>query len=94
MSTAPRRRLADGVPIEPAREAGTGSIKDPEVVALAVVIEKINDPFSGDHPDSSVENVVTHIKERLEESETLQQQAQRTTRWPSSPPAPTCRASS
>src|SRR5271167_2848496 len=32
--------------------------------------------FSGDHPDSSVRNVVTHIKDRLEESETLQQQAQ------------------
>ncbi len=40
------------------------------------VIEKINDLFSGDHPDSSVQNVVTHAKDRLEESETLQQQAQ------------------
>ena len=40
------------------------------------VIAQINDLFSGDHPDSSVRNVVTHIKDRLEESETLQQQAQ------------------
>ena len=37
---------------------------------------QINDLFSGDHPDSSVRSVVTHIKGRLEESETLQQQAQ------------------
>lgn len=69
-------KLAGGVPLEPAKEAGTGSVKDPELVALAEVIEKINDLFSGDHPNSSVRNVVTHVKERLEESETLQQQAQ------------------
>ena len=69
-------KLAGGVPIEPAKEAGTGTAKDPEMVALAEIIEKINDLFSGDHPDSSVKNVVTHVKERLEESETLQQQAQ------------------
>lgn len=69
-------KLAGGVPLEPAKEAGTGSVKDPELVALAEVIEKINDLFSGDHPDSSVKNVVTHVKERLEESETLQEQAQ------------------
>jgi type I restriction enzyme R subunit len=69
-------KLAGGIALEPAKEAGTGSVKDPELVALAEVIEKINDLFSGDHPDSSVKNVVTHVKERLEESETLQQQAQ------------------
>jgi type I restriction enzyme, R subunit len=71
--------LAGGIPLEPAKEAGTGTVKDPEMVALAEVIEKINDLFSGDHPDSSVRNVVTHIKDRLEESETLQQQAQNNT---------------
>lgn len=71
--------LAGGVPLEPAKEAGTGTAKDPEMVALAEVIEKINDLFSGDHPDSSVKSVVTHVKERLEESETLQQQAQHNT---------------
>lgn len=72
-------KLAGGVPLEPAKEAGTGSVKDPEMVALAEVIEKINDLFSGDHPDASVRNVVTHIKDRLEDSETLQQQAQNNT---------------
>jgi type I restriction enzyme R subunit len=69
-------KLAGGVPLEPAKEAGTGTVHDPEMVALAEVIEKINDLFSGDHPDSSVRSVVTHVKDRLEESETLQQQAQ------------------
>ena len=49
------------------------------MIALDEVIEKINDLFSGDHPDSGVCNVVTHIKDRLEKSETLQQQAQNNT---------------
>jgi type I restriction enzyme R subunit len=49
------------------------------MVALDEVIAQINDLFSGDHPDSSVRNVVTHIKDRLEESETLQQQARNNT---------------
>ncbi|MET0995107.1 MAG: hypothetical protein ABWY20_13980, partial [Mycobacterium sp.] len=48
-------------------------------MALAEVIAKLNDLFSGDHPDSGVRNVVTHIKDRLEKSETLQQQAQNNT---------------
>jgi type I restriction enzyme, R subunit len=69
-------KRAGGVPLEPAKAAGTGTVRDPEMVALDEVIEKINDLFSGDHPDSSVRNVVTHVKDRLEESETLQQQAQ------------------
>ena len=46
------------------------------MVALEEVIAKINVLFSGDHPDSSLRSVVTHVKDRLEESETLQQQAQ------------------
>jgi type I restriction enzyme R subunit len=41
------------------------------------VIAKINDLFSGDHPDSGVRNVVTHVRDRLEDSETVTQQAQR-----------------
>jgi len=68
-------KLAGGVPLEPAKEAGTGTVRDPEMVALEEVIAKINDLFSGDHPDLSVRSVVTHVKDRLEESETLQQQA-------------------
>ena len=65
-----------GVPLEPVTESGTGTVRDSEMVALEEVIAQINDLFSGDHPDSSVRNVVAHIKDRLEESETLQQQAQ------------------
>ena len=51
------------VPLQPAKESGTGSARDPELVALDDVIAQINDLFSGDHPDSSVRNVVTHIKD-------------------------------
>ncbi|WP_172651083.1 type I restriction endonuclease subunit R [Rhodococcus opacus] len=69
-------KLEGSVALEPAKEAGTGTVRDPELVALEEVIEKINDLFSGDHPDSSVRNVVTHVRDRLEESETLHQQAQ------------------
>ena len=72
-------KLAGGIPLEPAKEAGTGTVKDPELVALEDVIAQINDLFSGDHPDSSVRSVVTHVKDRLEESGTLQQQAQNNT---------------
>nr|WP_090281496.1 type I restriction endonuclease [Mycolicibacterium komanii]CRL77967.1 type III restriction enzyme res subunit [Mycolicibacterium komanii] len=68
--------LTGDVPLQPAKESGTGTARDPELVALEDVIAQINNLFSGDHPDSSVRNVVTHIKDRLEESETLQQQAQ------------------
>ena len=69
-------KLTGDVPLQPAKESGTGTARDPEMVALDEVIAQINDLFSGDHPDSSVRNVVTHIKDRLEGSETLQQQAQ------------------
>jgi type I restriction enzyme R subunit len=69
-------RLTGGVSLEPAKESGTGTVRDPEMVALDEVIAQINDLFSGDHPDSSVRNVVTHIKDRMEESDVLQQQAQ------------------
>jgi type I restriction enzyme R subunit len=68
-----------GKELEPPKAGGTGTARDPELVALDDVIAQINDLFSGDHPDSSVRNVVTHIKDRLEESETLQQQAQNNT---------------
>jgi type I restriction enzyme R subunit len=69
-------KLTGDVPLQPAKESGTGIARDPELVELDEVIAQINDLFSGDHPDSGVRNVVTHIKDRLEESETLQQQAQ------------------
>jgi type I restriction enzyme, R subunit len=69
-------KLTGDVELQPVMESGTGTARDPELVALDEVIAQINDLFSGGHPDSSVRNVVTHIKDRLEESETLQQQAQ------------------
>lgn len=67
--------LIGGVPLEPAKDAGTGTVKDPEMVALEEVISKINDLFSGNHPESSVRSVVSHLQDRLEESDTLRQQA-------------------
>jgi type I restriction enzyme, R subunit len=72
-------KLTGDVPLQPVKESGSGTARDPELVELDEVIAQINDLFSGDHPDSSVRNVVTHIKDRLEESDTLQQQAQNNT---------------
>ena len=43
-------KLAGGIPLEPAKEAGTGTVKDPELVALEDVIAQINDLFSGRSP--------------------------------------------
>lgn len=72
-------KLSGGVELEPAKAGGSGTARDPELVAMEQVIAQINDLFSGEHPDSSVRSVVTHIKDRLEESEILQQQAQNNT---------------
>jgi type I restriction enzyme R subunit len=72
-------KLTGDVPLQPVTESGTGTARDPELVALDEVIAQINNLFSGDHPDSSVRNVVTHIKDRLEDSEVLQQQAKNNT---------------
>jgi type I restriction enzyme R subunit len=69
-------KLTAGVELQPAKEAGTGVVRDPEMVAMAEIIEKINDLFSGDHSEASVRNVITHVRDKLEESETLKQQAQ------------------
>lgn len=68
-------QLTGGAQLAPASEAGTGSVKDPELAALEEIIEHINNLFSGEHPDSSVRNVVVHVQDRLKESETLQVQA-------------------
>ncbi|WP_374023212.1 type I restriction endonuclease subunit R [Mycobacterium sp. HNNTM2301] len=69
-------KLTGDVPLQPAKDSGTGTARDPEMVALEDVIAQINDLFSGDHSASSVRSVVSHVKDRLEESETLQEQAQ------------------
>ncbi|MFZ2178718.1 MAG: DEAD/DEAH box helicase family protein [Rhodococcus sp. (in: high G+C Gram-positive bacteria)] len=69
-------KLTAGVELQPSKEAGTGVVRDPEMVAMAEIIDKINDLFSGDHSEASVRNVITHVRDKLEESETLKQQAQ------------------
>ena len=51
-SVSPFRR--NRVPLEPVKDSGTGTVRDPDMVALDEVIAQINDLFSGDYPDSSV----------------------------------------
>jgi type I restriction enzyme, R subunit len=67
------------VPLDPAKDVGRGTAHAPEMVPLDVVIDKINELFDGDHPESSVRSVIAHVKDRLEESETLQQQVKSNT---------------
>lgn len=86
-------KLAGGVPLEPAKEAGTGTVRDPEMVALEDVIAQINDLFSGDHPDSASAAWLPTSRTGSKRARRSSSR-RRTTRWPSSPPAPTCRASS
>ena len=69
-------KLTAGVELHPSKDAGTGVVRDPEMAALAEIIETLNDLFSGDHSDASIRNVITHVRDKLEESETLKQQAQ------------------
>jgi len=47
-------KLPAGVELQPAKEAGTGVVRDPEMVAMAEIIEKINALYSGDHSEASV----------------------------------------
>ena len=42
---------------------GTGTGRDPDMVPLDEVINRISALFASDHPDSPVRDVVTHIKE-------------------------------
>jgi hypothetical protein len=86
-------KLTGDMPLQPAKESGTGTARDPELVALEEVIAQINDLFSGEHPDSSVRNGVTHIKTGSKKAKRSTSR-RRTTPWPSSRPAPTSRTSS
>ena len=61
--------------VDPMREAGSGTVRDPELVRFEEIIAKINDLFSGEHTEASTRAVVTHIRDKLTESETLQEQA-------------------
>jgi len=59
-ATASAQPGAD-VPLQPAKEVGKGAAHKPEMVPLDVVIEKINDLFDGDHPESSVRSVIAPL---------------------------------
>lgn len=69
--------LSGGVALPPAAEGGgTGGTQDSDLVDLGEVIAAINDLFDGDHSEGDVRSVVTHLRDKLEESEALKTQAQ------------------
>ena len=69
-------KLSGGTELQPSNAAGTGVARDPEMVAMSEIIEKLNDLFSGEHSAASIKNVITHVRDKLIESEPLKQQAQ------------------
>ncbi|MCR5977779.1 hypothetical protein GDN83_08500 [Gordonia jinghuaiqii] len=50
-------------------------MRDPDLVELDEVIATINDLFEGDHTDADVRGVISHLRNKLEESENLKMQA-------------------
>lgn len=74
-------KLEGGAELPPASEGGgSGSVRDPEMVELDEVIATINDLFDGEHSDADVRSVVTHLRDKLMESENLQTQAHNNSR--------------
>ena len=69
-------KLEGGAELPAAGEGGgSGSVRDPEMVELDEVIATINDLFDGDPSDADVRSVITHLRDKLEESENLKTQA-------------------
>lgn len=69
-------QLEGGAELPPAGEGGgSGVVRDPELVELDEVIATINDLFEGEHSNADVRSVVTHLRDKLEESENLRTQA-------------------
>lgn len=74
-------KLEGGATLPPASEGGgSGTTRDPEMVELDEVISTINDLFEGDHSEADVRSVVTHLRDKLMESENLQTQAHNNSR--------------
>ncbi|WP_338856840.1 type I restriction endonuclease [Gordonia hongkongensis] len=68
--------LAGVAQLPPAGEGGgSGIVRDPDLVELEEVIATINDLFEGGHTDADVRGVISHLRDKLEESENLKMQA-------------------
>jgi type I restriction enzyme R subunit len=61
--------------LQPMTEAGTGQVQDKQKALLDEIIAKVNDLFEGELTDGDKLSYVHVIKEKLLESELLQQQA-------------------
>lgn len=68
--------LAGGAELKASSSSVTGIVRDPEMAAMSEIIEKLNDLFSKEHSAASIRNVITHVRDKLAESEPLKQQAQ------------------
>jgi type I restriction enzyme R subunit len=61
--------------LDPIKEAGTGGVNEKEKVRLSEVIEKVNELFGKETTDQDQLVYIQTLKEKMLESETLQQQA-------------------
>jgi type I restriction enzyme R subunit len=68
-------REVPAIQLQPMQEAGQGAVQEKEKALLSEIIERVNELFSGDLTDQDRIAFVTHVRDRLLESPTLQAQA-------------------
>ncbi|MEP9391539.1 type I restriction endonuclease [Gordonia sp. VNK1] len=70
------RKLTGDAPLAQAGVGGgSGTIRPRDLVELDEVIATVNDLFDGSHSNADVRSVVTHLRDKMMESENLQTQA-------------------
>lgn len=74
-------RSGESVPLQPMREAGSGSVQEKEKALLSEIIARVNDLFGSDTTDGDKLVYVNNVlKGKLLESQTLTQQAMSNTK--------------
>lgn len=68
-------QLGKGAALDPITESGSGGVQEKQKALLEEIIAKVNDLFQGELTDSDKLAYVHVIKEKMLESELLQQQA-------------------
>ncbi len=70
----------DSIPLNPITEAGSGMVREKEKAYVSVIISKLNELFGGDTTDGDQLSFVQSISSKLQESQTLKQQASNNTK--------------
>jgi type I restriction enzyme, R subunit len=70
----------DSIPLSPITEAGSGMVREKEKAYLSAIITKLNELFGGETTDGDQLSFVQTISSKLQESQTLKQQASNNTK--------------